>query len=61
MDGRETLAEELSSAPKEVREVIAAEIGALLRNPNFLNALPGLISEPERATIVTNRLRSLTL
>ena len=61
VDGRESLARELSSAPQEVREAIAAEIGALLRNPDFLNALPGLISEPERATIVTDRLRGLTL
>lgn len=60
VDGRETLAEELSLAPKEVREAIAAEIGALLRHPDFLNALPGLISEPERATIVTSRLCDLT-
>lgn len=47
--------------PWKVREVIAAEIGALLRHPDFLNALPGLISEPERATIVETRLRDLTL
>jgi hypothetical protein len=59
VDGREELAQELATAPDELRRAVAAAVGALLRNPDFANVLPGLIAEPERAHLVMRRLNIL--
>lgn len=59
VDGREELADELAAAPAVLQHHIAAAFAALLAKPDFLNALPGLIAEPERAPIVLARLRKM--
>jgi hypothetical protein len=60
VDGREELAEELAAAPAELRQAVANAFAPLLLNPDFVNVLPGLIAEPERADLVMNRLRALS-
>jgi hypothetical protein len=61
VDGREELVPEMRAAPAELREAVAATLAPLLANPDFANVLPGLIAEPERAGLVMERLRNLTL
>lgn len=60
VDGRAELATELGGAPETVRQAVAAAFSALLGHPDFSNALPGLIAEPERAGIVEARLREMS-
>lgn len=60
VDGREELADEMAAAPDELRQAVAAAFEQLLKNPDFVNVLPGLIAEPERAGLVMDRLRTLS-
>lgn len=61
VDGREELVAEMAAAPAALREAVAAVFATLLANENFLNALPGLIAEPERVDIVLMRLKELSV
>lgn len=60
VDGREELAHELAAAPVNLRETVASAFARLLAHPDFANALPGLVAEPERAGIVEARLRGMS-
>lgn len=60
VDGRDELATEMTAAPAELREAVAAAFTQLLANPDFANVLPGLIAEPERAGLLMDRMRNLT-
>lgn len=60
VDGREELANEMVAAPTELRQAVAAAFAPLLKNPDFVNVLPGLIAEPERAGLVMDRLKALS-
>lgn len=60
VDGREELAEEMATAPAELRRAVAATFGPLLMNHDFANVLPGLLAEPERAGLVMDRLKALS-
>jgi hypothetical protein len=59
VDGREELADELAAAPAELRQAVAEVFARLLANADFVNALPGLIAEPERAGLVLGRLKRM--
>jgi hypothetical protein len=59
VEGREELAGELAAAPAELRQAVASTFRHLLMNPDFTNALPGLIAEPQRADTVLQRLQAL--
>ena len=59
VDGREQLAGEMASAPAALRAFVAHTFSALLAQPDFMNVLPGLIAEPERAGEVLARLREM--
>ncbi len=61
VDGREELAQELAAASPAVRQAVALALAALLAHPDFANALPGLIAEPERAGIVAERLQAMAV
>ncbi len=61
VDGREELVAEMAAAPAALREAVAGVFATLLANENFLNALPGLIAEPERVEIVLMRLKELSV
>lgn len=56
VDGREELANELTCAPTDLRLTVATAFAQLVENQDFVNMLPGLIAEPERAGLVLNRL-----
>lgn len=60
VDGREELIEELAAAPADLRQAVATAFASLLTNRDFMNVLPGLIAEPERAGVVMDRLRALS-
>lgn len=60
VDGRVELAEEMAAAPVELREAVSAVFARLLKSPEFENVLPGLIAEPDRASVVLQRLRGLS-
>lgn len=59
VDGREELVRELAGAEPDVRHALAQAFADLLARPNFLDVLPGLIAEPERADVVAGRLRAM--
>lgn len=59
VDGREELLTELVSAPAEVRAFVATAMQDILRNPIFSNVLPGVVSQPQRAGLVLQRLQQL--
>jgi hypothetical protein len=61
VDGREGLVPEMRAAPAELQQAVAATLAPLLANPDFADVLPGLIAEPDRAGLVMERLRNLTL
>lgn len=60
VDGREELAHELADAPPDVRRAIGEAFRGLLAHRDFQNALPGLITDPQRAPIVVERLRGMS-
>lgn len=57
IDGREELINEMREAPPELRAAVAGAMGQFLANADFANVLPGLLAEPERSSLVLNRLR----
>lgn len=59
VDGREELVREMVEAAADVRQAITAAFADLLARTNFLDVLPGLIAEPERAGVVADRLRAM--
>jgi hypothetical protein len=59
VDGREELAAEMIAAPTELRQAVAAVFLRLISNPDFVNVLPGLIAEPERAGLILQRLHAM--
>lgn len=59
VDGRAELEGDLATAPPEVRQAVSGAFAALLEHPDFSNALPDLIAEPERAGLVEERLRRM--
>jgi hypothetical protein len=60
VDGREELIQEMAAAPAELRQAVGAAFARLLANPDFANALPGLVAEPERAGLVLGRLSAMS-
>lgn len=59
VNGREQLAEEMAGAPASLRAFVARTIAGLPAQPDFMNVLPGLIAESERAGVVLARLRGM--
>lgn len=59
VDGREEMVQELRAAPADLRQAVAAAFATLLANRDFANVLPGLITEPERAELVMERLQAM--
>lgn len=61
LEGRAALVEEVSAAPENVRTHIAQSVTSLLALPAFNNALPGLLSDPEREDAAFARLSQISL
>ncbi|XBL67915.1 hypothetical protein Xcnt_015650 [Xanthomonas campestris pv. centellae] len=59
VDGRAELVEELAVEHPDLRHWVANVFVGLVDNPAFVNALPGMVAEPERASIVLQRLRAI--
>jgi hypothetical protein len=63
LDGRPTLVDEVADSPSELRRYIGTEVGRLLANPEFVNALPGHLSGDEisqaRVPMILRTLNSL--
>ena len=59
VEGRSELVQELSVADAEVRQHVVTCVCRLLANSAFLNALPGLLSQPDREPLVRSRLQQL--
>lgn len=60
IDGRPELIEEMAAAPTDLRQAMAHAFTNLLADPDFENVLPGLLAEPERVSLVLNRLRQMS-
>ena len=56
MEGRSTAAQEMVDADEAVRKHVGQSVAALLDMSTFHNALPGLLSDPEREQIIKTRL-----
>ncbi|MEL1265225.1 hypothetical protein [Pseudoxanthomonas putridarboris] len=59
IDGRIELVDELRDAPAELRSAVAEVLARLLEHPDFVNCLPGLIADADRAGVVLRRIRQL--
>lgn len=59
MEGRATVVQELAAANVAVRKHVGQSVAALLGMPAFHNALPGLLSEPEREQSIKTRLMQI--
>lgn len=63
LDGRATVLQEVAVCPSELRRYIGREVGRLLDNPEFVNALPGRLAGDEisqaRTPMILRTLNSL--
>ncbi|WP_372191774.1 hypothetical protein ACCQ21_05640 [Xanthomonas axonopodis pv. desmodiigangetici] len=59
VDGRAELVEEFAVEHADLRQWVADVFAGLVYNPAFVNALPGLVADPQRASIVLQRLRTI--
>jgi hypothetical protein len=64
VDGRATITAEIGAADPDVCPYIAAEVRALLDNPDFIEALPGFLlpdaGSQARRGFLEERLRALS-
>ncbi|PKO44046.1 MAG: hypothetical protein CVU30_06070 [Betaproteobacteria bacterium HGW-Betaproteobacteria-3] len=60
VDGREELISELTSAPPDVREFVAHTLRGILRQTDFTNVLPGIVSQSTRTGLVLQRFTSIS-
>lgn len=58
-DGRAEAVDELANAPSDVVAFVAETLRGVLAHPDFLNVLPGLVSEAARSGLVLQRLRQM--
>ena len=59
IDGRTELADELQRAEHPLRAYVTEQAQALLAHPELLNALPGIVAQPIRVSIVLERLQRI--
>lgn len=63
IDGRGEIIDEISRAPEDVREYISGKIAGLLKNRQFLDALPGYLLPDDgsqgRLKILMERLNQI--
>ena len=60
IEGRADLLQEITAAESNVREHIKTCVMQLLANPDFHNALAGLLSQPDRVPLVRARLQQIS-
>lgn len=59
VEGRTAVAREMAAAHEAVRKHVGQSVAALLGMPTFHNALPGLLSDPEREQTIKARLMQI--
>lgn len=59
VDGRPELPYEVAAATLELRRFVAATLDGLLAKSDFMNCLPGLVTDENRVGVVTERLRHM--
>lgn len=59
LDGRPQLPDETSAAAPEVAGFVVREFSRLLKDENFLNAVPGRLREQGRESVVFARMRAI--
>ena len=59
IDGRVELIDELRQAESVLRTHLGEQVRALLAHPHLLNALPGIVTQPIRASVVLERLQRI--
>lgn len=60
VDGRPEIVDEMKWADEGLRAFVAGELGRLLANPDFSNALPGLLEDELRVPVVLERFRLMS-
>lgn len=60
MEGRAAVVQEMITVDRAIRQHVGQAVAALLDMPAFHNALPGLLSDPEREQSVKTRLVQMT-
>jgi predicted nucleotidyltransferase len=60
IEGRATVVPEVADASAAVRKHVGQSVAMLLAHPSFHNALPGLLSDPEREETVLVRLNQIS-
>lgn len=60
VDGRLEIVDEMSRADEGLRAFVTRELGRLLADPDFSNALPGLLEDELCVPIVLERLRLMS-
>ncbi len=60
MEGRSAVVREMAAADQAVRKHVGQSVAGLLDMPAFHNALPGLLSDPEREQTVKGRLNQIS-
>lgn len=59
VDGRDELMDELQHASTPLQDFVADTFAGLLTKPDFINCLPGLVAEADRAGVVRDRLEQI--
>lgn len=57
VDGRPELPDEVAAATLDLRRFVAATFAGLLAKSDFMNCLPGLVTDENRVGVVTERLQ----
>jgi hypothetical protein len=60
LEGRAAVVQDVTAAADAIRNHVGLSVAALLDMPAFHNALPGLLSNPEREPIVKARLTQIS-
>ena len=60
VEGRAAVTQEVAQAPPDVRAWVARSVDRLFAHKDFDNALPGLLSDPDREPTVVARLQQMT-
>jgi predicted nucleotidyltransferase len=60
VDGREELIHELTATRPDVRDFVAQTLLGILRQPDFTNVLPGIVSQSTRTGLVLQRFTQMS-
>ncbi len=61
VDGRDELADELQLASGALQAFVSDTFAGLLAKPDFINCLPGIVADADRAGVVRGRLKQMAM